>query len=46
MESPWRYSPTDIKSLLFDNEEGWTKAGLNVRQKANLEELLDENKRD
>ena len=36
----------DIKSLLFDNEEGWTKAGLNVRQKANLEELLDENKRD
>ena len=36
----------DIKSLLFDNEEGWAEAGLNVRQKANLEELLDENKRD
>ena len=34
----------DIKSLLFDNEEGWAEAGLNVRQKANLEELLDENK--
>ena len=33
----------DIKSLLFDNEEGWAEAGLNVRQKANLEELLDEN---
>jgi len=33
-----------IRDLLFDNEEGWATAGLNVRQKANLEELLDENK--
>ena len=40
------YYNKNIRALLFDNEEGWTKAGLNVRQKANLEELLDENKRD
>ena len=33
----------DIKSLLFDNEEGWAKAGLNVRERTNLEELLNEN---
>ena len=35
-----------IKDLLFDDEEGWVKAGLNVRQKANLEELLNENECD
>ena len=35
-----------IRDLLFDDEEGWAKAGLNVRQKANLEELLNENECD
>ena len=35
-----------IRDLLFDSEEGWATAGLNVRQKANLEELLHENECD
>ena len=37
------YYNKNIRALLFDNEEGWAKAGLNVRQRTNLEELLNEN---
>ena len=39
------YYNKNIRALLFDNEEGWAKAGLNVRQRTNLEELLNENER-
>lgn len=34
------YYGGDIKQLLFDNEEGWADAGLNVRQRLSLEGLV------
>ena len=33
---------SSIRKLLFDNEEGWTKAGLNIGQRTALEELVNE----
>ena len=36
------YYNRNLRALLYDNEEGWAKAGLNVRQRTNLEELLNE----
>jgi hypothetical protein len=38
------YYEDDIKKLLYDNEEGWHKAGLNIAQRAALGELTNENK--
>jgi hypothetical protein len=40
-----KYYNGSMHKLLTDNEEGWSEAGLNIRQKANLEELLNEDER-
>ena len=39
------YYGDDIKKLLYDNEEGWHKAGLNTAQRASLGELTNEDER-